>query len=256
MAAASDGLRNSFLDLFSHRGYIEANGNSYYGYGSIRSTNAFSHFLEVPITRNHIEFPIWAKNNVEQRIGQDTKYPSITTPLENVIIPLYCKNTIGTVKTADSMLKKFFTPTHRVRLLKATNGSDDNIYYGNRGIVLDKDFKVLMCLYLTADYDEENKRWKYGQPVLKVSSWVFEYPQEFMSKAIIQKIIPLCMKPCSIYNNENQFTSAAQPRCKVIIDDYSKLVVKPAKPSPNHCSNEVLNQVLLDNINEILSLVP
>lgn len=250
--AASQGLQDAFYRLFSDS-YSIPNDDKYYSFE--RVDDNFSHYMEIPFNGiNHVEYPIWAKSNIENRLESERLYSTIYTPLEKVIIPLYDRQTLGTVKTADSMLKKFFSINNRTRLHKAVNG-DGTVYYGSRGVIFDKDFNMLACLCLTADWNQEEHNWRYSNSILRVSHWVFEHQQEFMAKAIIQKIIPLCLDEHTVYGNNFSFVGRVMDKCQIVIDDYSSVVVKPTKPSPNSCSDERLNQILVDNIDDIISLV-
>lgn len=40
---------------------------------------------------------------------------------------------------------------------------------------------------------------------------------------------------------------------QILIDDVSKFIENPVKPTPQKCSDDVLNQILIDNIDDVLN---
>ena len=44
-------------------------------------------------------------------------------------------------------------------------------------------------------------------------------------------------------------------KVKVIIDNFDRFFIKPVKPTPSTCSNDILNKCLVDNIEDIMMLI-
>ena len=97
----------------------------------------------------------------------------------------------------------------------------------------------------------------YYRPVCHVSPKVFLESDKLINKGIIKKLIPYYTNrdinpPRSNYN----FSSNLEDRkVKVIVDDFNKFFIEPIKPTPSACSNDALNECLIDNIDDIMMLI-
>ena len=166
----------------------------------------------------------------------------------------------GCSKSGNDDLEKmkisFANTSYESRLLKITTNKGE-VYYGGKGIIFDGNYNPLLLCTLKARrvVTEKEKYTAYYRPVCYVSPRVFEEPNTIVNKGIIKKLIPF-------YTSHNMdfplglFRDKAEDRkVQVVIDNFDRFFVKPVKPSPSTCSNELLNQCLIDNIEDIMMLI-
>lgn len=180
--------------------------------------------------------------------------PKITEP-GAVVIPMavdpYSFNAAG----AETILKKFARQSANYgRLLKATTPKGE-VYYGNNGIILDKNFdplflstRVISCVNANGTVSRARRITKSGVTVY-LSPKVFTDDQGMLNKALAKKGIAFYLSQnisMSYWNNENE-------HAKVVIDDMSKFFRKVERPDVNALSTNVFTEVLKDNIDEVLS---
>ena len=134
------------------------------------------------------------------------------------------------------------------------------MYYGGKGIILDGNFNpLLLCTLLARIVKEEGGDvLTYYRPVCHINPKVFIESDKLVNKGIIKKLIPYYSNydtcfPRGIRRNTNN--DPESEKVKVIIDDFSHLFIEPVKPTPSSCSNESLNQCLVDNVEDILALI-
>ena len=77
-----------------------------------------------------------------------------------------------------------------------------------------------------------------------------------LGKSILKKIIPFYVSHSidRIYTDvyfRNNIPTGTKPQ--ILIDDVSKFIENPVKPTPQKCSDDVLNQILIDNIDDVLN---
>lgn len=238
---ASIKLTNGFQNSFRSREILKPSYDS----NNIKEL----YFIRVELDKPYIECPLIIRNNIEQILSNSYIYPIKYPCPKDIIVQLYVNNNLGSIKTADSMLVNFFNNWVSTKLIKVKKDTD--IYYGNRGIILDCNFNPIMLIYVTITWENNLKKWIYGQPIIKISPEVFRNQQNFMNKAIIKKIIPLSLGKLYIPNTTVMFKGISNVSCKIQIEDIQDLILKPIKPCPETYSDEALNQLLLDNIKDV-----
>ena len=95
----------------------------------------------------------------------------------------------------------------------------------------------------------------YYKPIIHVSPQVFLRGGGLIEKSILKKIIPFYLSHDidSVGNHAFFSDNLRGTKPQILIDDVSRFIEKPIKPTPQKCSNEVLNQLLVDNIDDVLS---
>ena len=178
--------------------------------------------------------------------------PKITEP-GTAVIPMAVDPHSFNAAGAETILKRFARQsTSYGRLLKATTPKGE-VYYGNNGIILDKNFDPLLLSTRVVSCVEGPVRrsrhiTKSGVTVY-LSPKVFTDDQGMLNKALAKKGIAFYLSQnisMSFWNNENE-------RAKVVIDDMSRFFKKVERPDVNALSNGVFTEVLKDNIDEVLS---
>ena len=78
-----------------------------------------------------------------------------------------------------------------------------------------------------------------------------------INKDIIKKLIPYyTSRDINFPRNNYRFSSNPEDRkVKVIVDNFDKFFVEPIKPTPSACSNDALNECLINNIDDIMMLI-
>lgn len=178
----------------------------------------------------------------------------ITEP-GTVVIPMAVDPYSFTAAGAETMLKKFSRQSASCgRLLKAITPKGE-VYYGNNGIILDKDFnplflstRIVSCTNADATARGSRRITKSGVTIY-LSPKVFTNDQGMLNKALAKKGIAFYLSQnisMSYWDNQNE-------RAKVVIDDMSRFFKKVEKPDVNTLSNGVFTEILKGNIDEVLS---
>ena len=169
--------------------------------------------------------------------AQDSEIPCLYTgilKLDEEIIhvaPLYLHSREYNCRTSEALIKKFFTSGNQCGyLFKGILGS--RVYYGNKGILLDKDYNVLFLAtseprtYTIAHFKN-----------IYISPRVFTNLSDPINKHIVQKIIPFfCLNDSDV---------------NIHIKDMNHLLKKPVFPkSVEEIQEEIINytQEFMENI--------
>ena len=229
--AISDNLINAVLSI-----YISpyAMGNCIRSSCSLKS-DIFKCFLTIPTSNSDIlDIPLMLNN------GELMYY----IQCKKVKIPLFVNDGEAPRKTFDSFIKDCFTRTpHYVRLRKFITSKGET-YYGGKGILLNKDFKILLlCVkrHFKKPDEESYDLYNYKE-ICYISDRVFENTEDFMSKNIIKKIIPIFRTKYSRY--------CVNPEI-VINSNLDHWTGFPKKPKVNK-TDELLNNFCVENIEAIV----
>lgn len=225
---------------------------------SLDTNNVYKLNLVVNIKEDEIEIPVVAREHFEGYIS--SKMLGNLGNVDKLILPLYDNLNSHSRRTFDSILRHIFSISYDGRLQKIITNKGE-VCYGGKGIILDENFNpLLMCTLLTKirDYEGENKR-VYYRPVCYVHPKVFEEPTKLIHKGIITKLIPLytnteILTP-NLYGNRLFLNCFEDKKVKVVIDNFDRFFTRPVKPTPSTCSNEVLNECLVDNIEDIIMML-
>ena len=96
----------------------------------------------------------------------------------------------------------------------------------------------------------------YYKPMIHVSPQVFLRGDGLIDKSILKKIIPFYVSHNIDSVNTHAYFRSDIPegtKPQILIDDVSKFIENPAKPTPQKCSDDVLNQILADNVDDVLN---
>ena len=245
-------ITNVFLNMdYREVGFLGPNLN-------LDSNNVFSRSLIIDVSNNEVEIPVIAKSHFEDIILSKINFPE-TSQFNKIILPLYNNSSDAELKTFDSIMKHVFaTVPYSSRLQKVTTCKGE-VYYIGRGLIFDENYTpLLLCSLLARRYDGyDNKGMAYYRPVCHINPKVFSEPDKLINKGIIKKLIP-----CYTNNDINYWTTDYKfkenfesEKVKVIIDNFDRFFIKPVKPTPSTCSNDILNECLVDNIEDIMMLI-
>ena len=219
--------------------------------------NVFNRLFVIDVSSDEIEVPVFAKPAVESVISVKLEFPH-TTHTSKIVIPMYVNTYNQQRRTADSIVSDFFSRVDFNRRLQKVTTNKGEVYYGGRGIILDKDFNILLLCTIVCKKMEYRDRqvMSYYKPMIHVSPQVFLRGDSLINKAILKKVIPFYISHnINTVGTYYYFTNAIPEGTKpqILIDDVSKFIENPTKPTPQKCSDDVLNQLLVDNIDDVLN---
>ena len=225
---------------------------------SLDSNEVFKRSLVVEIDDDEVEIPVIAREKFELIISDNLSYPAIERT-KKIILPLYDNKLSQERRTFSSIINQLFTGVSYGDRLQKITTSKDEVYYGGKGIIFDESYTPLLLCTLTARkvHTEDGDTMVYYRPVCYISPKVFSEPDKLINKGIIKKIIPyytnndICF-PIDYHKFSN---SPEDKKVKVIVDNFNRFFVEPIKPTPSTCSNDKLNECLIDNIEDIIGLI-
>jgi hypothetical protein len=171
--------------------------------------------------------------------------PTTQEEVATIIMPLCVDNYSKVISGAEAMLK-YFVRNNRERLNKAVTPKGET-YYGNNGIILDKDFNPLFLSTALIHYEEQI-------PVID-SYKIHLHPNVFIDDTkVLNKA--LAKKGVAFFLTHSRFRWGGEDiKYKVEIDDCSQFIVGTKKPNINHCSPEDFSEILKENIDEVLKQI-
>ena len=226
---------------------------------SLDSNNVFRKSLVIEVNNDEIEIPVIAREHFEGLISDNMTYPTIMG-IKRIILPLYDNTPSQERSTFNSIIAQLFTNVGYGQRLQKITTNKGEVCYGGKGIIFDENYTPLLLCTLTARsvHTEDNgNTMVYYRPVCHVSPKVFLESDKLINKGIIKKLIPYYTNrdinpPRSNYD----FSSNLEDRkVKVIVDNFNKFFVEPIKPTPSTCSNDALNECLIDNMDDIMMLI-
>ena len=226
---------------------------------SLDSNNVFRKSLVIEVNNDEVEIPVIAREHFEELISDNMTYSTIMG-IKRIILPLYDNTPSQERSTFNSIIAHLFTNVGYGQRLQKITTNKGEVCYGGKGIIFDESYTPLLLCTLTARsvHTEDNgNTMVYYRPVCHVSPKVFLESDKLINKGIIKKLIPYYTNrdinpPRSNYN----FSSNLEDRkVKVIVDDFNKFFIEPIKPTPSACSNDVLNECLIDNMDDIMMLI-
>lgn len=226
---------------------------------SLDSNNVFRKSLVVEINNDEIEIPVIARRHFEEVVSGNLAYPTIMG-VKRIILPLYDNTPSQERRTFDSIIKQLFINVGYGKRLQKIITSKGEVYYGGKGIIFDESYTPLLLCTLTARsvHTEDNgNTMVYYRPVCHVSPKVFLESDKLINKGIIKKLIP-CYTSGDINFPRSNYSFSSNPedrKVKVIVDNFNKFFIEPIKPTPSACSNDALNECLIDNMDDIMMLI-
>ena len=226
---------------------------------SLDSNNVFRRSLIIEVNNNEVEIPVIARVHFEELVSDNLIHPTIVG-IKKIILPLYNNAPDQERRTFDVIIRQLFTNVGYDRRLQKITTNRGEVYYGGKGIIFDESYTPLLLCTLTARcvHTEDNgNTMVYYRPVCHVSPKVFLESDKLINKGIIKKLIPCytsrdIMFPRSYYSFNN---NPEDRKAKVIVDNFNKFFVEPIKPTPSTCSDDALNECLIDNIDDIMMLI-
>jgi hypothetical protein len=174
--------------------------------------------------------------------------------------------TTGQYKTINTIVTTILGQTYpRYELIKLQQTNTDNLYYGNNGLILDKNFKPLILLTIICSVHNDSTIHVKGYKVFVDTSVLIDKTDP-MKKHILSRILPVWCNPEILRRYYNYLprlcdTVPSNITSKVTVDfcDFKEKFFSVVK-APNNVlletSNvdELVDEVLQNNIEEIADI--
>ena len=244
----SEQYRESLISCIKKSGIANKDPNIKYD-----NKGVFNHILQFKInTKESFELPIYNRLNCEAKVLKYLdKYDNNEDFISNVNIlqPLPVNSHILSFKSVAPFIKRGFTLDYPYcGVMKSV--IQDNIYYITKGIILDKDFNILLIGTITYDKNTNNN-FKVSKSNLYVSPKVFINIDKPIEKHIVNKLLPTYYSngPIPYIIACNGIENSRDVPIKVEIKDPDYLIISPSAPSFDEDINTNINKFLLTNLN-------
>ena len=226
---------------------------------SLDSNNVFRKSLIIEVKDDEVEIPVIAREHFESLVSGMIYHP-LTVGTKRIILPLYDNAPSQEKRTFDGIIVQMFSSVRFGMRLQKIITNKREVYYGGKGIIFDESYAPLLLCTLTAKgvhTEKDGNTMVYYRSVCHVSPKVFLESDKLINKGIIKKLIPYYTSRDIIFPRSNyRFSSNPEDRkVKVIVDNFNKFFIEPIKPTPSTCSNDALNECLIDNIEDIMMLL-
>lgn len=208
--------------------------------------DVFSKYFVIESENGNFEIPMFVKTIVEDKLVNMVIDDILKLDEIKIIIPLYCNSEIQHKRVFNSMIKSLFsTSSYRKRMVCIKR--NDEIIYGNRGILLDKDFNIMFLC--TAECKKDGNFFKYTKLKVYINPLTFQHQDDFLNKQIIKTLIPFYLNTTidRVSSNYN-FLNELSDNIDVIIEDPNKFVYSSTIVKPESFSNDDINDIVLKNI--------
>lgn len=244
----SEQYRENLISCIRNSGTAENDQNIKYD-----NQGVFNHILQFKInTKESFELPIYNRLSCETKVLKYLdKYGDNENFISNINIlqPLPVNSQILSFKSAAPFIKRGFTLIHpSCGVMKSV--IQDNIYYITKGIILDKDFNILLIGTITYDKNTNNN-FKVSKSNLYVSPKVFINIDKPIEKHIVNKLLPTYYSngPLPYIVARNGIENSRDVPINVEIKDLDYLIISPSAPSFDENINTNINKFLLTNLN-------
>lgn len=227
---------------------------------SLENNNVFSRFLVTRIDGDEVDIPVIARRHIESNIFNNIAPLTGEVSIQTLALPLYENTLPQEKKTFDSFIMQFFYNTNYSMRIQKIVSNKGEVYYGGKGLIFDDKYNpLLICtLRLRKVVEDGTYTGKYFKHVIYVSPIVFMESGRLINRGIIKKLIPYCTgTEISFPSGTNTLFSTNRDREKaiIVVDDLDKFFVKPTVPKPQDCITESLNECLVNNVDDVLSII-
>lgn len=220
--------------------------DSYCAIDTLDQNSFFSRYLVVDQVNESIDIPTMCFNTIRNTFDAQAHLDTLKDKKNRFLIPLYNNSYLERRATFSSIINTFFNKSELRQRLQKIITKSDQVYYGNRGIILDENFNLLLLCTKQCQIDVNSN----FQPCKVLGAKIYVDPKVFIdqknviNKGILKELIP--------YYTTN-FTSMYGRNATVIVEDLQKFIMTANKPDLSTNIHESLNQCLVDNVNEIIN---
>lgn len=221
-------------------GYTSGNHN----YNSDLENRMFSDSINLNIVDGKVECPTFIVERLYVNLPAST-----LEALNNIYVPLYSKFSKN-IKTVSSVINAGFDKVQWGNRLMKVIMPNEEIYYINKGIILDKDMNPIIVYTWDCNITDKS----YDNPKVYVNPIVFTKIDLPLYKDIVNKFIPVLMtEEFTVYGNSrysNVGPTYPVGSIKVIFEEYP-LIRHSVVPNTIEDHNTEIVQ-LLENNRELL----
>lgn len=223
-------------------GYTSGNHN----YNSDLENRMFGTSINLNIVDGKVECPTFIVGRLYVNLPAST-----LEALNSICIPLYSKFSKN-IKTVSSVINAGFDKVQWSNRLMKVIMPNEEIYYINKGIILDKDMNPIIVY--TWDCNIVNKN--YDNPKVYINPIVFTRIDLPLYKDIVNKFIPVLMtERFTVYcNHRYSYGGPTYPAgsIKVIFEEYP-LIRHSVVPNTTEDHNTEIVQLLENNREQLLA---
>ena len=246
--AISDNDKKRILYPFERTIYSPGYTSGNHNYNSDLENGMFGTSINLNIVDGKVECPTF----IIERLYVNLPTSTLET-LNNVCVPLYSKFSKN-IKTVSSVINAGFDKVQwNSRLMKVIM-SNGEIYYINKGIILDKDMNPIIVY--TWDCNIANK--SYDNPKVYINPIIFTKIDLPLYKDIVNKFIPVLMTEEFTVYGYNGYSNIGPTypagSIKVIFEEYP-LIRHSVVPNTIGDHNTEIIQLLENNREQLLTNV-
>lgn len=246
--AISDNDKKRILYPFEKTLYSPGYTGGDHNYASDLENRMFGVSINLNIVENKVECPVF----IIQRLYNQLTVEALES-LNNITVPLYSRFSKN-IKTISSVINAGFDKVQwKDRLMKVIMPNEE-IYYINKGIILDKDMNPIIVY--TWDCNISNK--SYDNPKVYVNPIIFTKIDLPLYKDIVNKFIPVLMigefTVYGYHRYSNLGPTYSAGSIKVIFEEYP-LIRHSVAPNTIGDHNTEIVQLLENNREQLLTNV-
>lgn len=216
---------------------------------NVVNNTSFGKFCVIDLTKDTLEVPLFIRGIVEYNLRNDRR--------NELVVNLHPGRT-HYYSSTEPMLKALFNYSYLGEGLAKVTTNKGQTYYGDKGLILDSQYNPLFLV--TAIYEkEEIPTSTLGYDITGINIYIHPLVFEetgILHKAIIKSILPFYLREPTYIKINSYGANRKLVTPKYLIENVSpKFFVNPISPSVQTCSNEALNQTLIDHIDDIIALV-
>lgn len=234
--------------FYTRRGFLF--NNSHYSNSLLNKDSIYTRFWVINNSKDSFEFPVFFRNAIEYF---NNSFSDFSDDYDKLILPLYPSSSKLHLKTSEGIVRNIFKYSLSSELCNISTPKGET-YYGMRGVIFNDNFNPLLLITLTLD--KESK--KYEKVTIYIHPEVFLNTDSMICKYIIKKMIPFYLS----YNRYDLLLRSLGHNAdrsivaQIVIEDASKKFIQFSnKPSIQDYNDEVFNQILIENMNDIISQI-
>ena len=98
---------------------------------TLNNHNAFNRLFVIDVSSDEIEVPVFAKSAVESVVRDKLEFPYVSH-VNKIIIPMYVNTYTQLRRTADCIVREFFSGLNFNKILQKIITNKGEVYYGNK----------------------------------------------------------------------------------------------------------------------------
>lgn len=198
----------------------------------------------VDLNNDVVEIPLYLLYNISFKLNR-------VLQSNKIIAPLNIMNTVS-VKTTNKLFMEIFKEYAGVTKIITSKGE---VFYGNRGILFDKDFNVIFLSTFTINKDIMKSKESFFIDGVNfyINPLVFKN-KSFVSSTLVKDIIPYISTTSLMFiTTPPNISSTTTIKPKVLVtNDFSKYIIKPETPKVYTNMNKEINNMLSNCIEELV----